>query len=280
MRMPGPEGRHLTYCTNIHPGERWAEVRENLARYVLPVRQRVAPGEPFGLGLRLSGRATRELAGAEDQIQDLVTFLDEHGMYIFTINGFPHGAFHGQPVKELVYRPDRLEEARLGYTNQLADLLGILLPHGVEGTISTVPGAFAPRVGGTGDEARMAARIARHVSHLLRMREATGRKIALALEPEPCCHLETIDQTVEFFQQQVFGPPGVDSLAREAGLTRSAAEDALREHVGLCLDTCHAAVEFENPAAALSSIRAAGIRLLKAQVSAALRVQLSAAACG
>jgi hypothetical protein len=106
------------------------------------------------------------------------------------------------------------------------------------------------------------------------VREATGRKIALALEPEPCCHLETIDQAVEFFQQQIFGPPGVDSLAREAGLPRSVAEDALREHLGLCLDTCHAAVEFEDPAAALARIQAAGIRLLKAQVSAGLRVQL------
>ena len=51
--------RHLTYCTNIHAGESWDEVRDNLARYVVPVRERFAPGEPFGLGLRLSGESAR-----------------------------------------------------------------------------------------------------------------------------------------------------------------------------------------------------------------------------
>lgn len=100
MKLSGGAGRHLTYCTNIHPGESWAEVRDNLARYVLPVRERVAPGEPFGLGLRLSGRAARELASAEDQMQDLKRFLDAHGLYVFTINGFPYGTFHAQAVND------------------------------------------------------------------------------------------------------------------------------------------------------------------------------------
>src|SRR5215212_9892006 len=45
---------HLSYCTNIHPGESWAEVRANLERFLVPVRERVPPGRPFGVGLRLS----------------------------------------------------------------------------------------------------------------------------------------------------------------------------------------------------------------------------------
>ena len=44
-------------------------------------------------------------------------------MYVFTINGFPYGAFHGTPVKAEVYRPDWRDPERLRYTNQLADLL-------------------------------------------------------------------------------------------------------------------------------------------------------------
>jgi len=32
---------HLTYCTNIHPGESWAEVEANLARHVVAVKARV-----------------------------------------------------------------------------------------------------------------------------------------------------------------------------------------------------------------------------------------------
>jgi sugar phosphate isomerase/epimerase len=274
MRLPGPRERHLTYCTNIHPGESWAEVRDNLTRYVLPVRERVAPAQPFGLGLRLSGRAARELAERE-RLTELRAFLREHDLYVFTLNGFPHGTFHGQPVKEEVYRPDWLEEARLDYTDQLADLLAALLPERVEGTISTVPGAFAPRVEGVEDAARMAARMARHVHHLLRVREATGRRIVLALEPEPCCYLETVPQTVEFFQQYLFASPGIETLAREAGLSLAAADSALREHVGVCFDTCHMAVEFEDPAAALAQIERAGIRLAKVQVSAGLRTVLA-----
>jgi sugar phosphate isomerase/epimerase len=273
VKLSGSGNRHLTYCTNIHPGESWTEVRENLARYLLPVREQVAPGKPFGVGLRLSGRAAREL-GEGDHLAELGSFLGEHDLYVFTINGFPHGAFHGRPVKEEVYRPDWLEEERLGYSNQLADLLSALLPEGMEGTISTVPGAFAPRVGGDDDSARIAARIARHVHHLLRLEEATGRRIALALEPEPCCHVETVDQAVRLFEHQIFGRPGVETLARDAGLSPAAAETALRRHVGLCFDTCHMAVEFEDPAAALGRITAAGIRLLKVQVSAGLRADL------
>lgn len=271
MRLRGPGNRNLTYCTNIHPGESWAEVRSNLARFVLPVRERVAPGEPFGLGLRLSGRAARELAGP-GQLAEFRAFLREHGLYVFTLNGFPHGTFHGQPVKEEVYRPDWLEEERLAYTNQLADLLAALLPEGVEGTISTVPGAFAPRVSNEREAAEMAARMARHVHHLLRLRDSEVSRIALALEPEPCCHLETVSDAVDFFAEHLFGGAGVDTLAREAGLSRPAAEAALRTHLGICFDTCHMAVEFEDPADALARIDAAGIRLLKVQVSAGLRV--------
>ena len=273
MILPGSGGRHLTYCTNIHPGESWAEVRENLARYVLPVRERVAPNQSFGLGLRLSGRAAREL-GRGDRLEELRGFLHEHGLYVFTFNGFPYGTFHGQPVKEEVYRPDWLEEERLAYTNGLADLLAALLPEEVEGTISTVPGAFAPRVSESLDATRMAARMARHVHHLLRLRDATGHRIALALEPEPCCYLETTRQTVEFFERQLFGSHGVQTLMQEAGLSRGAAEQALREHLGLCFDTCHMAVEFEDAGGALASLRAAGIRLLKVQVSAGLQVEI------
>ena len=43
----------LTYCTNIHPAESWAEVRANLETHVRAVKARVSPDAPFGVGLRL-----------------------------------------------------------------------------------------------------------------------------------------------------------------------------------------------------------------------------------
>ena len=44
---------HLCYCTNIHPGESWSDVRTNLENYVVKVKNNVAPAAPFGIGLRL-----------------------------------------------------------------------------------------------------------------------------------------------------------------------------------------------------------------------------------
>jgi hypothetical protein len=56
------------------------------------------------------------------------------------------------------------------------------------------------------------------------------------------------------------------------GIAASDAEAALRKHLGLCLDLCHAAVEFEEPAHVYASLRAAGVAVTKMQVSAGLRL--------
>ena len=262
---------HLSYCTNIHPGESWPEVRANLERYLVPVRERVAAGRPFGVGLRLSAESARALA-APDALEELRGFLRAHDLYVFTINGFPYGPFHGRPVKEQVYLPDWLDPERLAYTDQLADILAALLPEGVEGTISTVPGAFAPRVHGEQDQARMAQALLDHVAHLVRLRDTTGRRVALALEPEPCCFLETIAEAVAFFERYLFSAGAVVRVSAAAGLSRGAAATAIREHLGVCLDACHMAVEFEEPAQVLDALQTAGIRVPKVQVTAGLRV--------
>jgi sugar phosphate isomerase/epimerase len=262
---------HLSYCTNIHPGESWPEVRANLERYLVPVRERVAAGRPFGVGLRLSGEAARALA-APQVLDELRAFLAAHDLYVFTINGFPYGPFHGRPVKEQVYLPDWLDPERLAYTDLLADILAAIVPEGMEGTISTVPGAFAPRVHGDADQDRMARAMLDHVAHLVRIRRDTGRRIALALEPEPCCFLETIDEAVAFFERHLFSVEAVGTLAKTAGLARGEAEQVIRDHIGVCLDACHLAVEFEEPARVLAVLAAAGIRVPKVQVTAGLRV--------
>ncbi len=176
MKLAVPGGPHLTYCTNIHPGETWAEVRANLERHVRAVKASVAPAQPFGVGLRLSAAAAATLAqpGELDAFRE---FLRDSGLYVFTINGFPYGPFHGTRVKEDVYLPDWLDEARLEYTDRLAELLAALLPDepGLEGTVSTVPGAYKARVRGAADAARMAELMVRHAAGLHRLRERTGK---------------------------------------------------------------------------------------------------------
>ena len=267
----GADGAHLTYCSNIHPGESWAEVRANIERYFPAVRDRVAPEAMFGIGLRLSARAAREL-GSGNALAEFREFLDRKKLYVFTINGFPYGTFHGTRVKEEVYLPDWRDEERLRYTDELAELLVQLLPEGVEGSISTVPGAFKPAMHGSADVARIADNMVRHVAKLVEIKRRSGRHIALAIEPEPHCFLETVEESVRFFQTHLFSTEAVRRLGELTGLDQKAAATALRDHIGLCLDLCHAAVEFEDPAGCIRDLQNAGIRVTKMQISAGLRL--------
>jgi hypothetical protein len=274
MKLAGrPDLGHLTYCTNIHPGETWPEVFANLERHVLEVKRQVADDRPFGVGLRLSAKATEALL-APAALQHLKFFLADSNTYVFTINGFPYGPFHGLPVKEQVYQPDWRHEARVSYSDRLGDLLAELLPDdpALEGSVSTVPGTFKPLAEAPGATQDIARNLIRHAAHLAGIRERTGKTIALALEPEPCCFLETIDETVRFFEQHLFNVAAVQQLMALSGLASGAAEAALRRHLGVCYDVCHAAVEFEDPAASLEALRAAGIGIPKLQLSAALRI--------
>ncbi len=262
---------HLTYCLNIHRGETWRENLEAIATCALRVREKVAPGKPFGLGLRLSARAAAALA-RRATLERFRAFLADHGLYVFTINGFPYGKFHGARVKEKVYAPDWRETARREYTDTLAHILAALLPEGCPGSISTVPGSYKPWIRSPRDADVMAANLADAAAHLARLRRERGVDIALALEPEPDCFIETAREAVAFFT----GPlriAGAARLRRAHGMGRAEARDALAAHVGVCLDTAHAAVEFEQPHAALRTLLAAGIRVPKIQLSAALRAR-------
>ncbi len=266
-------GVHLTYCSNIHPGESWAEVRANFDRHVVAVRDRLMPDGGFGVGLRLSARAAAELAESAT-LAEFRNFLDRNRMYVFTINGFPYGTFHGTRVKEQVYLPDWRDPERLRYTNGLADLLAELLPDdaAIEGSVSTVPGAYKPALGGPQDVALMVEHLLRHVAHLVELRARSGRLIALALEPEPHCFLETIAEVVTFFERELHGPAAVRRMMELTGLDRAAAARALHNHLGVCLDLCHAAVEFEDAADCIRRLDLSGVRVHKMQISAGLRL--------
>ena len=93
-RMHLSHGLHLAYCTNIHRGETWAETFAGLSRHTLAVKERVSPNRPYAIGLRLSEVASRELSD-RNTLQAFKEWLARHGCYVFTINGFPYGRFHG-----------------------------------------------------------------------------------------------------------------------------------------------------------------------------------------
>src|SRR5262245_19127378 len=192
---------HLSYCSNIHPGETWYEVSAVLASSLPRVRALLDHRGPFGVGLRLSAQAAKTLEQPEE-LGAFRRFLRDGDYYVLTINGFPYGAFHGQRVKEQVYRPDWREDARLDYTNRLARLLSELMKDraDIEGSVSTVPGAFRSEIAGATDEASIALRMLQHAAELVSIREQTGVTVTLAIEPEPACYIETIDDAIRFFE--------------------------------------------------------------------------------
>jgi sugar phosphate isomerase/epimerase len=266
-----PDDVHLTYCTNIHAGESWRDIRASLDEHVPAIKSSVAPNQPMGIGLRLSGEA----AAAAREPEALASFRDQLtklGAYVFTINAFPFGPFHGVRVKEHVYLPDWRDRERVAFTANSAAVLAAILPDGVDGSISTVPGAFKPNGRSSEAVAAMADNLMMAVADLVDVERRTGKHIALALEPEPCCFLETTDESIAFFNGTLFKPDTLDRLGAITGVSRQQAEILLRRHLGICYDVCHGAVEYEDIVAALDRLIAAGIQIPKIQLSAAMRV--------
>jgi sugar phosphate isomerase/epimerase len=253
---------HLTYCLNIHPGESWDENLAAIRTHALAIRDIVAPGRAFALGLRVGFEAAKTLSQPAT-LKKFRDFLAAENLYVFTVNGFPYGRFHGAPVKQQVYAPDWRSDERRDYTILLVEILAALLPEGLSGSISTVPGSHRPWIAGPRDVARMAENLTRVALRLAALEQDTGKTIRLALEPEPDCYLQTTAEAAAFLA----GP-----LPR-AGRALSAGEELLRRHVGVCMDTSHTAVQFEDPAEALEALRSAGVGVAKIQLSAALQAR-------
>lgn len=261
-------GFHLTYCSNIHRGHSWAEVNEALRSSLPEIRRQLGATGPFAIGLRLSGDAASTLHDTAT-LAEFQSFLASGDYYVPTINGFPYGAFHGTRVKELVYRPDWREPERVAYSNRLADILAALLAgRGIDGSVSTVPGAFRSEAQ-TPDAVRLiATNLLRHAAYLVALRQRTGVTITLAIEPEPACLIETTAELVTFFERYLLDAALPEQVATETGI--SLGPDEVRRHIGACFDTCHMAVEFEDPAEAFELVRRAGLQVFKVQVSSAL----------
>jgi len=276
MLVNTDQNLHLTYCTNIHPGESWPQVQANLEQYLPPLKARLSPTAPFGIGLRLADQAARQLL-VGNALTSFQAWLAQHNLYVFTLNGFPFGGFHHQVVKDRVYAPDWSTPERLDYTLRLTRILAELLPTGMEGSISTLPLSYKPWWQTAEARQRIyedsSHRLAELVAELVRIRETAGKLLHVDLEPEPDGLLENTADVIHFFRDWLL-PVGGKSLAQRLGLSEAAAEAQLLNHVRLCYDTCHLAVAYEDPASVLVQLRAAGIQIGKIQLSAALQVVL------
>ncbi|BEP15903.1 metabolite traffic protein EboE [Acidothermaceae bacterium B102] len=271
MDLKGGLG-HLSYSTLVHPGDTWAEMRESMSTYLPEVKKRFSPDAPFGVSLRLSGASVETLMGDPGERAELAKFLDQQDMYLYTVNAFPYGPFKGQRVKEQVYEPDWADERRVRYTMDIADILAEVCAEGVEPSIQSAPLAFAANVSGPDYVETLTRNTLRVVAHLFHLEQRTGRRVKLALEPEPFCYLETTDETVTWFTDHVYSAAGIELLSELADIPLAESIGALRRYLGVVFDICHQSVAFENMTESLAKLEAAGIPVFKLQEASALWV--------
>ncbi|HEX4815000.1 MAG TPA: metabolite traffic protein EboE [Nonomuraea sp.] len=247
MRLRHPSGTplHLSYCTNVHPAEDLDGVVAQLDAYAVPIRDRLG-ADVLGLGLWLAAPLAAALAAGPALLARLRRELAARGLEVVTLNGFPFRAFQDPVVKHAVYQPDWTTGERLAYTLDLARVLAALLPDdAARGSVSTLPLAW--RDPWTDDMAgRAARRLDELAAGLAAVESATGRTVRVGFEPEPGCVVETTAQAVAHLA-------GADT-----------------DRLGVCLDLAHLACAWERPADALAALGAAGLPIVKVQLSAAL----------
>lgn len=258
----------LAYSMNVHPCETLADLEAAIPAGPADIRRRLFPGKPTGVGLRLSAAAADELAANPAALDRLCALLDRHGLFAFTANVFPFGNFNDGRVKEEVYRPSWRTRERVAYTIAAAHALARLAGKGSV-TLSTVAGGR--RADGDDRAARdeMARNLGQTAGVLHTLREETGVSVRICLEPEPLTTCETAADIVEFFRNHVY-PGGERALHGTARYNAGQATDILHEHLGLCYDTCHQAVLWEDPVASIDRIERSGIVIGKVQLSCAL----------
>lgn len=263
---------HLTYSTLVHPGDTWPEMKNSLVTYVPEVKKRFSPDAPMGVSLRLANASVEELLAKPEERTWLKKFLEDNNLYIFTVNAFPYGPFKGEIVKERVYEPDWTTEARTKYTMHIADILAEVTNQPVEPTIQTAPLAYRPKANTPEFLANFNENVYRVIAHLMNLEKRTGRRIKLAVEPEPYCFLETILETVQWFNEKIYSLAAAERISKLSGEPLSEVFGATRRYLGVVLDICHQSVAFESIADDIDQLSQAGIPIFKLQEAAALRV--------
>lgn len=229
-----------------------------LETHTLAVKAEVCPNEPYAIGLRLGAEAVKTLIDPAARLE-FKRWLDRNGCYVFTINGFPYGRFHGTRVKERVFQPDWGTPERLEYTKALFEIIADIAPAETGGSVSTLPGSHKTLLRGPEHEAAIRRNLLECAEFIARLSERAGRDLHLGVEPEPLGYFENTEETLKFFESLGGG-------------------EAVRRHLGVNYDTCHLAVEFDEPAASLNALTGAGVRVSKLHFSSALKLKPTPAA--
>lgn len=240
---------HLGYSSTVHPAEDLDGVIAELDGCASMVRQELDV-PLLGVGLWFASTLADRLANSPAAINKLRRALKRNQLEGVTLNGIAHSASKDNVVGTKLYCPDWTEPERLRYTLDLVDVLAVLLPRDASyGSISTIPLAWRAPWSKARDAAAQKA-FERLDWHLERTEQRTGRKIRVAVEPEPGCVLEMIPQAAGW-------------------LSRYASPYGGASRIGLGFDTCHLAVQFEEPADAFETLWRAGVDVVKAQLASA-----------
>lgn len=229
---------------------------------------------PFGLGLRLSNKASEELAMGE-HLLEFQSWLEENGVYVFTMNGFPYGNFHNERVKEDVHTPDWTTTARVIYTKRLFDQLAELLAEGMSGGISTSPISYKYWHDSKSATDTAFSKGAEHLSemilHLYHLEADFDKYLHLDIEPEPDGMLENSDEVLYFFSEYLV-PIATPILVQELAISEGEAQELIYRYITVCYDICHFSLAYEEPSETFGKLDKAGIKIGKIQVSAALKI--------
>ena len=259
----------LAYSSNLHAAENIPSLIHALQTFSAAVRSSL--GWPrLGLDLRLGSTMIHELEDPATRA-GLRNALDAAGCDPFTFHAVPLRPFQAAVVKRNAYLPDWTSPERLGDTLRLIPLVAELSDH-QEITISTVPGTYRPLVAGGGAAMQVATALGRFAAAAARFERERGRTVVLCLEPEPWCLLETSWDVAAFWTGPL-AQAGLAACMADLDQDGPAARRALRTHLGICFDTCHLSLAFEDQAAAARRMAQAGARIAKCQFSAAPEVR-------
>ena len=214
----------------------------------------------MGVGLWLSARSANAI-NAENRLSEFKDFLDDNGLIPFTVNGFPYGDFHAPIVKHKVYQPDWTTPERLDYTIELANILSHLTDEAGHASISTLPLGWPHESRSDWPYVQAGPQLLKLIESLRAIEQDTGRYIAVALEPEPGCVLDTADDVVSFFNDHLLGKGSDETVLR---------------YLGVCHDICHSAVMFEPQRETIKAYADAGIKIFKVHVSSAIQADFTA----
>ena len=289
---PAHPGRavRLAYCLNFAEVKDLDGLLAGLRETAVPLARRLGGGDDgfggggFGIGPWLPADLALSLTvdGGEGDLDRFLEFLLEYDLDAFTFNAFPYRGFHEPGNKGGVFRPTWRSPERLAYTIAVSRIAAAVREARAAGdagsdggagrhvSISTHAGMHEGDIESLADLDACAENFALCALILAEMEDDTGVRAVLSLEPEPRSSANDTGELLAFLER-IYARAAV-VLGRGRREVRGTAEAIVRRHLGACLDSCHAAVEFEDPVACFRNVTSAGATLGKLQFSNALRL--------